>query len=61
VQNTDAMLVTARFTSGDAEYQVTIDRPMPRHPLGRYTTWSGVSTTTKCTAIPASAPRTCPR
>jgi hypothetical protein len=42
VQNTDAMRVTASFTSGGAEYEVTIDRPMPRHPLGRYTTWSGV-------------------
>jgi hypothetical protein len=42
VQNTDAMRVVANFTSGGARYEVTIDKPMPRHPLGKYTTWSGV-------------------
>jgi len=42
VQNTDWMKVAAEFTSGGARYQVAIDRPMPRHPLGRYTTWNGV-------------------
>ncbi|WP_027997135.1 hypothetical protein [Sinorhizobium arboris] len=41
VQNTDAMTVTARFTGGEATYDIKIDRPMPRHPLGLYTTWSG--------------------
>jgi hypothetical protein len=42
VQNTDAMRVAATFTSNGAQYEVTIDKPMPRHPLGQYTTWSGV-------------------
>jgi hypothetical protein len=42
VQNTDLMHVTANFTAGGAAYHVTIDKPMPRHPLGKYTTWSGV-------------------
>ncbi|ESZ07393.1 hypothetical protein X737_34335 [Mesorhizobium sp. L48C026A00] len=41
VQNTDAMQVTAEFTAGDARYAVKIEKPMPRHPLGIYTTWSG--------------------
>lgn len=42
VQGTDSMNVKSAFTSGNAKYEVTIDRPMPRHPLGKYTTWSGV-------------------
>lgn len=43
VQNTDAMEVTAEFTSEDgAAYRIVINRPMPRHPLGAYTTWFGV-------------------
>jgi hypothetical protein len=42
VQNTDGMRVRATFTSGGARYEVAVDKPMPRHPLGRYTTWSGV-------------------
>lgn len=42
VQNTDAMRVAANFTSGGKRYEITIDKPMPRHPLGQYTTWSGV-------------------
>jgi len=42
VQNTDAMRVVANFTSEGARYEVIIDKPMPRHPLGQYTTWSGV-------------------
>jgi hypothetical protein len=42
VQNTDAMRITANFTSGGARYDVTINKPMPRHPLGQYTTWNGV-------------------
>ncbi|TIL77664.1 MAG: hypothetical protein E5Y76_09640, partial [Mesorhizobium sp.] len=41
VQNTDDMQVSAEFTAGDAKYTVKIDKPMPRHPLGSYTTWSG--------------------
>jgi hypothetical protein len=42
VQNTDGIRVRATFTSGGARYEVAVDKPMPRHPLGRYTTWSGV-------------------
>jgi hypothetical protein len=42
VQNTDAMKVRAEFSSDEGNYEVTIDKPMPRHPLGRYTTWNGV-------------------
>jgi hypothetical protein len=42
VQGTDGMDVKADFTSGNAKYEVTINKPMPRHPLGKYTTWSGV-------------------
>ena len=42
VQNTDGMRVRATFTSGSARYEVAVDQAMPRHPLGRYTTWSGV-------------------
>ena len=42
VQNTDGMRVRASFTSGGARYEVAVDKPMPRHPLGQYTTWSGV-------------------
>jgi hypothetical protein len=43
VQNTDVMEVTAEFSSEDgAAYRVIINKPMPRHPLGRYTTWFGV-------------------
>jgi hypothetical protein len=41
VQNTDDMQVSAEFTAGDVRYTVKIDKPMPRHPLGSYTTWSG--------------------
>jgi hypothetical protein len=42
VQNTDAMAVKAEFSTDEGKYEVTIDRPMPRHPLGKYTTWNGV-------------------
>jgi hypothetical protein len=41
VQNTDPMTVAVEFTAGDADYTVKIEEPMPRHPLGSYTTWSG--------------------
>jgi hypothetical protein len=43
VQNTDLMEVNAEFSSeGASKYQVTITKAMPRHPLGKYTTWFGV-------------------
>jgi hypothetical protein len=43
VQNTDVMDVIARFSADGSRYEVHIDKAMPRHPLGRYTTWSGVA------------------
>jgi hypothetical protein len=43
VQNTDAMDVTAEFEGEDGtSYRATIRQAMPRHPLGKYTTWFGV-------------------
>jgi hypothetical protein len=42
IQNTDSMLVDATFVVGSDSYRVVVDRPMPRHPLGWYTTWNGV-------------------
>jgi hypothetical protein len=42
VQNTDSVEVTAEFTGGGSQWRVVVDRAMPRHPLGRYTTWNGV-------------------
>lgn len=42
LQNKDAMRVTAELTQGSDRISVVIDQPMPRHPHGRYTTWSGV-------------------
>jgi hypothetical protein len=42
IQNTDAMRVVADFSGRGGRYHVTIDWAMPRHPLGRYTTWNGV-------------------
>jgi hypothetical protein len=42
VQNTDSVHVAADFSSGGSKYHVVVDRPMPRHPFGKYTTWSGV-------------------
>jgi hypothetical protein len=42
VQNTDEVNVTSEFKSGNDSYRVKISKPMPRHPLGKYTTWSGV-------------------
>jgi hypothetical protein len=42
VQNTDEVSVSCRWTAGGVEWQVEIARPMPRHPLGKYTVWNGV-------------------
>jgi hypothetical protein len=43
VQNTDLMDVIAEFSAEEGSaYKVVINRPMPRHPLGKYTTWFGV-------------------
>lgn len=42
VQNTDAVHVLSEFQAHGARWRVEVDRTMPRHPLGRYTTWNGV-------------------
>lgn len=42
LQNKDVVKVTAELTQGSDRISVVIDQPMPRHPHGKYTTWSGV-------------------
>lgn len=42
VQNMDAVNVVARVRSRGANYDIIVDKAMPRHPLGKYTTWNGV-------------------
>jgi hypothetical protein len=42
VQNTDAVDVKATFVANGVRWEVNISKPMPRHPLGKYTTWNGV-------------------
>lgn len=43
VQNQDAVHLVAEFMAPDGRYRVVADKPMPRHPLGKYTTWNGVA------------------
>lgn len=43
VQNQDGVNLVADFTAPDGRYRVVVDKPMPRHPLGKYTTWNGVA------------------
>jgi hypothetical protein len=43
LQNTDLVDVKASLTIGGDKYDVVIDRAMPRHPMGSYTTWFGVA------------------
>lgn len=43
VQNQDKVDLVADFTASDGRYRVVVDKPMPRHPLGKYTTWNGVA------------------
>ena len=43
VQARDAIELTADIAAGDGRYRVVVDRAMPRHPLGSYTTWNGVA------------------
>ncbi|HYC94792.1 MAG TPA: hypothetical protein VEB39_03745 [Sphingomicrobium sp.] len=43
VQARDWVELVADFTAADGRYRVVVDRPMPRHPLGSYTTWNGVA------------------
>jgi hypothetical protein len=42
LQNVDGVNVNAEFTSGPDSYRVVVAKAMPRHPLGKYTTWFGV-------------------
>jgi hypothetical protein len=43
VQAHDWIDLTAEFTAPDGNYKVVVDQAMPRHPLGKYTTWNGVA------------------
>lgn len=43
VQSKDWVGLVANFTAPDGRYRVVVDRPMPRHPTGKYTTWNGVA------------------
>lgn len=43
VQSRDGVKLAADFTAPDGSYRVVVDRAMPRHPAGRYTTWNGVA------------------
>lgn len=42
VQNTDDVMLVAVFSGPSGDYRVVVDRAMPRHPHGLYTTWNGV-------------------
>lgn len=42
VQNQDWINLVADVAAADGNYRVVVDKPMPRHPLGKYTTWNGV-------------------
>lgn len=43
VQSKDEVTLVAEFAAPDGSYRVVVDRPMPRHPAGKYTTWNGVA------------------
>jgi|GEM_PF-3958176 len=43
IQNIDEMKVNATITTPTSTYVITINKAMPRHPLGKYTTWMGVA------------------
>lgn len=43
VQAPDWIDLSAEFTASDGRYRVVVDKPMPRHPHGKYTTWNGVA------------------
>ena len=42
VQNMDEVKVLAEWTANGSQWRVAINKPMPRHPHGRYTVWNGV-------------------
>jgi len=43
VQAKDWIDLEAQFSGPDGAYRVQVDKVMPNHPLGRYTTWNGVA------------------
>lgn len=43
VQARDGVELAADFTAPDGRYRVVVDKAMPSHPLGKYTTWNGVA------------------
>lgn len=43
VQGKDWVELRADFNAPDGAYRVLVDRTMPTHPLGKYTTWNGVA------------------
>ena len=43
VQAKDAVELAAEFNGPDGAYRVIVDKAMPTHPLGKYTTWNGVA------------------
>lgn len=43
VQARDWIELVADFTAVDGRYRVVVDKAMPNHPLGKYTTWNGVA------------------
>lgn len=43
VQGKDWVELAADFTAPDGSYRVVVDKAMPSHPLGKYTTWNGVA------------------
>ena len=43
VQGKDWVDLKADFTGPGGSYRVLVDKVMPRHPLGAYTTWNGVA------------------
>ena len=43
VQSRDSVKLAAEFSAPDGNYRVVVDRAMPRHPTGKYTTWNGVA------------------
>ena len=43
VQARDGVELTADFMGPAGRFRVVVDKAMPRHPLGLYTTWNGVA------------------
>jgi hypothetical protein len=43
IQNIDQVKVTSEFIYGNSKYKIMINKAMPRHPYGKYTTFFGVA------------------